>query len=114
MVALIGVAFIAGCKHDPDLENIKEITFSGDAQRIIVNSCATVGCHAADSRLSSLSNYTDIIKNGAIKPGDPRGSKLYQLITHRSFQVMPPAPATVSNDDVTKIYLWILAGAKNN
>lgn len=104
---------IASCSHDSKLENLPQMTFSGDIQPIIQTNCASAGCHSSrGGEEFALVTYNDVI--GKVEPGNARVSELYKVITHRSFTVMPPAPATIADDDVTKIYLWIEQGAKNN
>jgi uncharacterized membrane protein len=52
---------------------------------------------------------------GGVKAGNAHRSKLYRVITNRSFQTMPPSGySEVSAEDIKLLYIWIEQGAKNN
>lgn len=106
----------SACKTEPKLENVPEILFSGDVQRILSSHCNFQGCHGGGGgEAGSLLTYEDVI--GHVKTGNAHGSTLYQVITRRGLvpERMPPSGyASVSAEDVKLIYWWIEQGAKNN
>lgn len=100
------------CSHKNENDNRPTVTFSGDIQPMIKSTCATSSCHSGGNEEGSFDTYQGILRE--VEPGNARGSELYRVITHRSSTIMPPAPATISDDDITRVYLWIEAGAKND
>lgn len=108
------------CGHKTDLTGLKEISFTNDIQPVISANCAQSGCHSNNSgggrELFSLTNYNDVINNAEVRPGNAKGSKLYEVISNQLFvEIMPPSPNPPLTDDQIKlIYLWIEQGAKNN
>jgi len=116
-IALTGIiAAFSSCTRDPDLSNVAEVKFSGDVQRILSANCNFSGCHGGGGHNEgSLTSYDDVMSYGDVKAGDAHRSKLYRVITNRSFQTMPPSGySEVSAADIKLIYLWIEQGAKNN
>lgn len=103
---------MVSCSHDESPYSQRKMSFSADVQPVIQTTCATRSCHSAQGEEFSLENYADIMDK--VQVGNARSSELYRVITHRSFTVMPPAPATIADEDVTKIYYWIEQGAQNN
>jgi len=115
IIAAISMVVIISCKHDsmpPVIDTTSPDTtacFQGKILPLIQSNCAYSGCHAG-SQSPNLTTYENIMK--LVKPGDPTGSKLYQLATGNT---MPPKPNTLMNlDQVTLIYWWIQQGAAND
>ena len=79
--------------------------FAADIRPIIINRCSSSPfCHPAGSVNSGgpFTNYTQIFnKRAEIKIAVSTGS-------------MPPAPATLPDDEKKKILCWIDGGAPNN
>jgi cytochrome c5 len=104
---------IVGVKCDPD-----SVYFENSILPLITSSCAYTGCHDAASRQDGvvLDNYANIMNTGKVKPGNPNGSSLYEVITEtRADKVMPPPPnSTLTNEQKALIQKWIQQGAKNN
>ena len=117
ILIIAGVFFLLGsCTHNPDLESIRDISFSSDIQPIIAGNCTQSGCHndQGDSEFS-LITYDDVINNGEVRAGNANGSKLYKAISNHSDKIMPPPPSLeLSSDQIKLVYIWIEQGAKNN
>ena len=98
---------------DPDT-----VYFENVILPLIVSSCATTDCHDVASAQGDiiLVDYTSIIENGKIKPGDPNESKLYKKITDNDpNDIMPPPPnEPLSQEQIQKMRIWIEQGALNN
>ncbi|MBP7167308.1 MAG: hypothetical protein KBB64_06585 [Bacteroidia bacterium] len=118
LLAGIAIAFttFSACTTEPNLDNVPEIKFSTDVQRILSSHCNFEGCHGgAGGGEFSLQTYADVM--GYVESGDAHASNLYKVITKRGFveERMPPSGyQTVSAEDVKLIYWWIEQGAKNN
>lgn len=92
----------------PDVNDM--IAFPG-VLSIINSNCASVACHGGGIK-PTLTSYNDI--KALVVPGNPEGSKLYQLITTSEVpKAMPPVNYGVdlSITEKTKIYNWIKHGA---
>lgn len=112
---MISIFIIQSCRTEPDLTGVPDVKFSTDIQRILSAKCNFSGCHAVNGSYGSLATYDDVISRGEIIGGDARKSKLYRMITNRTYEYMPPKNYTeVSSDELKLIYLWIEQGAKNN
>lgn len=116
-IIAFGVLFllsINSCKHDPvGITSQPDVCFEKEILPIIQNSCAKSGCHSSsdDEGELALNNHNDIIKE--VTAFDPASSKIYKAITN-TFEPMPPAPnALLTQEQRTKIMLWIAQGAKN-
>jgi cytochrome c553 len=122
--------FLTACKHqpvivgdpDPDPTNIPcdpdTVYFENDILPLLQASCAYAGCHDAATAQDgvNLTNYFSIIQTGDIKPGNPNGSDLYEVITENDpDKRMPPPPNNpLSAAQTQLIFTWIQQGAKNN
>jgi hypothetical protein len=93
-----------------------------DVHAIFAQRC--VGCHVG-AKLAGLSldTYAGAMKGGStaaggpvngavIKPGDPEGSYLYQVITGKQQPQMPLGGAPLSAAQIKTIHDWIQSGAK--
>ena len=104
------------CTTEPDLENVPQVSFNNDVQRIISSHCSFSGCHGGQGGEFSLVTYDEVM--GYVKSGNAHGSELYKIITNKGFVVeerMPPSGyEQVSPEDVKLLYWWIEQGAKNN
>ena len=112
LVAVIYAVFIIGiygCKFNNEEElyalvncNNEEVTFTNTVSPIIINNCATTGCHVAGTERVLLTNYTEI--KAAINGVENR------TITDKN---MPPS-GPLSACDISKLKKWIDDGALNN
>jgi hypothetical protein len=102
----------AGCIHKANISDYPDVCFNGEVLPVFLNNCAMTGCHDGFSgEEMSLTNYTEIARN--VKPGNAEKSELYQVITDKWGQGMPPdRPLSIENR--VKIRLWIEQGAKEN
>jgi hypothetical protein len=112
LIILITIfSWTTSCTHVANIVNIPEVCFTSDILPIFTSNCAISGCHDGGGQEShfSLSSYSNIIKD--IVPGNPDGSKLYQVIISKWGNLMPPdKPLTLDNR--RKIRVWIEQGAK--
>lgn len=109
--AIVAVTFIIffSCKHEPDISGFPEICFTGEVLPVFINNCAMQGCHdgGGESEMQ-LNNYSDISRH--VTPGKPDGSRLYQSITAKWSNRMPP-DQPLSAENRTLIRVWIEQGA---
>lgn len=98
---------------DPD-----SVYFQNDILPLLQANCATSGCHDAGSAQDGviLDSYANIINTADVRPGDPSGSDLYEvLIETDPNKRMPPPPASaLPAAQIEIIRTWILQGAPNN
>ena len=107
---------MTSCKHEVVIPTSPVISYSTDVQPILVGNCTQSGCHISSNshqnKAFALSTYKEIMSNNRIVPSNANGSQIYTAIT--SFK-MPKSPYPSLNDQqVLKIYLWIMQGAQNN
>lgn len=99
-------------KADPTAPRINDVIRTNGIQSIVRTNCSSPACHG-DKVKPILTNYDEIMK--MVVPGNPEGSKLYQLVTTSDVnKAMPPVNYGVdlSVTEKTKIYNWIKHGAK--
>ena len=114
----IVIAFLLfGCRHSPTIPETPAVSFSKDVQPIIVGNCTAAGCHGSvKSRRTKLETYPEIMS--IVSSGNALSSRLYQVITGKSFQsIMPPTSSSqgqLTDAQIKVTYLWIMQGAKNN
>lgn len=98
---------------DPD-----SIYFQKTILPLIISNCAKSGCHDAITHKEGivLNNYQNIMNHGDIRPGNPGGSDLYEVMTENDpDKIMPPPPsAPMNQSDIDLIASWINQGAANN
>ncbi len=89
--------------------------FSRDILPVINSRCATSGCHDQLTHREGFifTNYNSIMT--AVEPGDPSGSKLYEVIKFASGEdKMPPAGSPqLTKAETDSIVAWINYGALN-
>ncbi|GAA4337588.1 c-type cytochrome domain-containing protein [Flaviaesturariibacter amylovorans] len=84
---------------------------------ILVSNCAFSGCHDVASARDGvvLTNYNTVMTTGGIRPGNPGGSDLYEMITETDpSERMPLGRTPLSASQIGTIRRWIQQGAKNN
>lgn len=93
------------------------VYFERDVLPILAASCAYAGCHNAGSASDGiiLDSYENVIRTGKIRPGSPRNSEIYEVITEKDpDDIMPPPPSPALTASQIKIISdWIQQGAKN-
>ena len=104
------------CRHKGDIPATPQISFSQQVQPILVSNCCYSGCHtggggAGGRHLRPYETYDEVI--AITSPGDADGSTIYQRITGRSGNSMPPNTFLTESQIIT-IYTWIMQGALNN
>lgn len=128
VVFIVSMAFVA-CKHEiPSPDGLTlglgechpdTVYFEQDILPFLLSNCAFSGCHDAVSQENgvNLTNYNSIFNTGDIRPGDPEGSDLYEVIVDDDIDDrMPPAPEydALTIDQILMIRNWILQGGLNN
>jgi uncharacterized membrane protein len=128
-VALIAVN--SACKHDPfpydgpSGENPTDkpcdpdtVYFQNQILPLLTSNCAMSGCHDAATAEGDviLTSYQNIMQTADVRPGNPNGSDLYEVVTETDpDKRMPPPPAAMlSQEQQQLIYTWIQQGARNN
>jgi len=115
------------CTHDPYYlsnpdpvltENCSPDTvyFVNDVLPLLQSGCALSRCHDASAAEHGviMTDYVNIVQTGKVKPGKPKSSKLYKVITGGGEESMPPSPHPQFNSDQTSmVYKWIDQGAWN-
>lgn len=114
-VLAIGTAITYNSCQSEYLEDINPVCFQQDVQPIFVSKCTQSGCHNSQDKEKGydLTTYESIVSHG-ISAGNFRKSELYQVLV-RPFEQMPPSShgGQLSDEQITKIALWIEQGAKN-
>jgi len=136
---LLGIAFlllIFSCKHEPiapaEETNVTplppvitdnpcdpdSVYFQVDILPLLRSNCAFSGCHGDGSSENGveLSNYNNVMQTADVRPGDPAGSDLYEMITETDPDKRMPQPpyAPLGSEQIAMIRKWIEQGAKNN
>jgi Planctomycete cytochrome C/WD domain, G-beta repeat len=79
-----------------------------------------VACHNQDKKKNNfdLSTFPKLMQGGssgaAIKPGDPDGSLLFKLVTHKTEPFMPPDSPVMAAESIETLRAWIAQGALEN
>lgn len=118
-LGIIFISFISlslsSCNHKTDLTAAPTISFKDDIQAIISGNCAMNGCHGTDKDSEfSLTTYNTVMKEGGVKAGNAKGSRLYQtLLVNFGEKKMPPK-GPLTDLQIKKVFIWIEQGALNN
>jgi WD40 repeat protein len=95
-----------------------KITYEEHVQPIFREHC--FACHNQGKATNDLAldSYERIRKGGAsgevITPGDPDGSYLFSLVTHKDQPHMPPGGDKIAANKIETIRQWIAGGALKN
>jgi hypothetical protein len=106
------IFFFTSCTHDAvTLSDLDSVCFESQVLPLVKTSCGMSGCHDGSVDGFLAQDYASVSE--AVSPGDPRGSKLYQVITAvNSENFMPPhQPLTRLQRNI--IQVWIEQGARN-
>jgi hypothetical protein len=112
LAAVTAMFFLISCEKDA-VDKRTEVCFESDVLPILQSNCTQSGCHNAQDRADgyATTNYPEIMTR--VKPGDYKGSKLYQSLIGRG-ELMPKKPYDpLSDNEIAIIALWIDSGAKN-
>ncbi|HBF18443.1 MAG: hypothetical protein CMI36_03440 [Owenweeksia sp.] len=134
------ITFTFSCKHDPfpappdgmNGDTIKtpvdttgpngkpcdpdSVYYSRDIQPLLNANCAYAGCHDAATSQDgvNLSNYNTVIATADVRPFNPGGSDIYEVITDSDPQDrMPQGLPALPADQIALIRKWIEQGALN-
>ncbi|MBS1505128.1 MAG: hypothetical protein JSS79_00670 [Bacteroidetes bacterium] len=110
-ILLISFFLLTACRHDPDVPVSPILTFDKDISAIVLNNCATSGCHDGSSERRKLVTYSEVMHY--VSAGKPYSSKLFTSIIKLSGDKMPPN-GPLSDAQIKSVYIWILQGAKEN
>jgi hypothetical protein len=104
------LSVLPACHHDSSLiEGMDTVCFYGQVMPIIQTSCGIAGCHDGSQDGFRAANYSSIMQS--VTPGDPRGSRLYQVITDINGGQMMPPDRPLTKDQRSVIQVWIAQGA---
>jgi hypothetical protein len=118
MLGLFAALAPAACAAHADAKKPAKVTYEEHVLPILRDNC--FGCHSQDKSRGGLvvDNYTGLMAGGSsgevIKPGDPDGSRLYLLVSHKQQPNMPPKSAMIAAASVETIRQWIAGGALQN
>lgn len=140
-ILLMAVALMMadGCKHEPDLRKNNNPTdtsgnpidttkignpcspdtvyFEKDIMPLLVSNCAKSGCHDAITQKEGivLTDYANTLATGKIKPGNPSGSDMIEVIMETDpKKIMPPPPnQPLTTEQKEMLRKWIAQGAQN-
>ena len=94
-----------------------KVYFQQQVLPILLSNCAMSGCHDVASHEDGviLTTYEYVMATADIRPGDPGGSELYEMIVESDpDDRLPPAPPPrQSTEQISLIRNWILQGAQN-
>jgi Fe-S cluster biogenesis protein NfuA len=113
-IAQIGAWINAGAPNDGGSTNLKDsVCFENEILPILNSYCAKSGCHDAITHKEgyNLADYASVMT--IVKPGNPNGSKLIEVMKKADEDKMPPAGNTAPTaEQITLIEQWITEGAQ--
>src|SRR5262245_15995653 len=95
-----------------------KVTFDQHVVPILRDKC--LACHNSDKAKGGLdlSTFTQMMEGGAsgvvVKPGDPDGSRLFALTSHKEKPFMPPETPQIPKESLDTLRAWIQSGALEN
>jgi len=110
--SVIFIVSLPSCTHDPvGIDMLQPVCFDSLVMPILQTSCGKSGCHGSGSDEGgfALTGYSSLMP--LVNAGDPRGSKLYQIITDINSEEMMPPDQPLSKEQRTIIEVWIAQGA---
>jgi mono/diheme cytochrome c family protein len=96
----------------------KKVTYQDHVAQVFRSRCGS--CHNPDKQKGGLNldNYGTAMQGGGsgkvIEPGDPEGSTLLMLVSHKEEPHMPPNSAKIPDAEIELIRKWIEGGALEN
>ena len=114
-IVAMSIALLSACVHGEIYNpNYPAVSFRNDVQLVLSANCTMSGCHDnSGAELNSLTTYEDVIDSHWVNEGNANDSKLYQAISGKSEEQMPPS-GSLSKDQIRIIFYWIEQGAKDN
>jgi hypothetical protein len=101
---------LPACHHESTIvDDLDTVCFYGTVMPILQTSCGIAGCHDGSEEGFLATGYQSIILS--VVPGDPRGSKLYQVITDIYSEEMMPPDRPLTKEQRSIIQVWIAQGA---
>ena len=92
--------------------------FARDIAPVLASNCALSGCHGGGSAADGvdLSSYASVLATADVRPGDPGGSDLLEVLREDDpDKRMPPPPRTPLTDaQIASVRTWIEQGARDN
>lgn len=113
-IILFSCLLTPSCTHDPiNFEQLDTICFESEVLPLLQNSCTTSGCHDASTAAEEviLTDYASIMQ--IVTPGDPRASRLYDVITNMNRENFMPPNGPLPLKDRSLIQVWIAQGSMN-
>ncbi|MCX6224097.1 MAG: hypothetical protein NTV01_05020 [Bacteroidia bacterium] len=111
VIILTTTGLVPSCTHDKlNLARFDTVCFKRDILPVFKNGCAIAGCHSGRGEGMVLDSYDGIMRG--ITPGSAAQSRIYQAITAKLGQPMPPSQALAEQDRI-RIRIWIEQGAAN-
>ncbi len=117
---MLGALVLAGIASTARADDKKpaKITYDEHVQPIFREHC--FACHNQDKARGGLvlHTYTGAMAGGAsgavLKPGDPDGSRLFLLVSHKEEPHMPPKSAMIPAEKIETIRAWLAGGSLEN
>jgi cytochrome c5 len=104
------LAVFPACHHDSlIIDELDTVCFYGEVFPVLQTSCGIAGCHDGSQEGFLAADYNSIMR--LVVPGDPRGSKLYQVITDINGEAMMPPDSPLPKNQRSVIQVWIAQGA---
>ena len=101
---------LPACHHESLLiDDLDTVCFYGQVMPVLQTSCGISGCHDGSQEGFQTTNYSSIMQS--VVPGDPRGSKLYQVITDINGEQMMPPDRPLTKEQRSVMQIWIAQGA---
>jgi len=97
---------------------VAKVTYDEQVTALLREKCFS--CHNAEKEKGGLNlqTYPKAMAGGSsgavIEPGEPDGSRLYQLVTHQKEPYMPPRSPKLAPVELEVIRQWIAGGALEN
>ena len=99
---------LPSCTNDPSgIDALDPVCFDTQVMPILVSSCQK--CHDGSTEGFTMGSHADIMNY--VTAGNPRKSKLYQVITNINGANMMPPDHALSQANRTIIEVWIAQGA---
>ena len=103
-------AALPACHHEPlIIDDLDTVCFGAQVLPVLQGSCGIAGCHDGSQEGFLAADYASIVRS--VKSGDPRGSKLYQVITDINGEEMMPPDRPLTQEQRTIIQVWIAQDA---
>jgi hypothetical protein len=103
------VVFFNSCTKDKttSFACTEDISFASDVQPILINSCATAGCHNSISAANNMifENYDAVYTHRVL---------IVKSIRHEAGVTPMPIGPQLSSELIRKISCWVEQGAPNN